>query len=61
MYGSTGAYVNIDNEFWKTPKLINTQNVIDPYGICIISSTGKYFTGNIIGNSLFSGANPNYV
>jgi hypothetical protein len=57
MYGQNAACVNIDNANWTTPLLINTQNVLDPHGIYIISSTGKIFNGNIIGNSTFSGAN----
>lgn len=57
MYGLSGAFVNIDNTYWKTPKLINTQNVLDASGIYIYSSTGKLFTGIIIGPSTFSGAN----
>lgn len=59
MYGSNSACVSIDNPSWITPQLINTQNVSDPSGIYIISTTGKTFTGTIIGTSTFSGANPN--
>ena len=58
MYGLSGAFVNIDDANWKTPSLINTQNVVGQTGIYIYSSTGKLFTGTIIGNSIFSGANP---
>ena len=58
MYGSTGAYVNIDNASWITPKIINTLNTTDISGICIFSATGKSFTGTIIGNSTFIGASP---
>ena len=57
-YGSTGALINIDNASWKTPKLINTQNTTDPFGVCITSSLGGEFTGIIIGTSTFSGAHP---
>ena len=59
MYGSDSACVNIDNPSWITPQLINTQNVSDPSGIYIISTTGKKFTGTIVGTSTFSGASPN--
>ena len=59
MYGSDSACVSIDNPSWITPQLINTQNVSHPSGIYIISTTGKTFTGTIIGTSTFSGANPN--
>ena len=59
MYGSIPAYVSIDNADWKTPKLIDTTSVTHPSGIYIVSLVNNSFTGNVSGNSSFSGVNLN--
>jgi len=61
MNGATPAIVNIDSLSWVTPQVINTLNVTNPSGVILTSTTGKYFTGVIIGNSTFSGAVPTYL
>lgn len=58
MNGSVPACINIDSLSWVTPYVINTLNVTNPSGVILTSTTGKYFTGTIIGNSTFSGASP---
>jgi hypothetical protein len=57
MNGSIPACINIDSLSWVTPRVINTLNVTNPSGVILTSATGKLFTGVIIGNSTFSGAN----
>jgi mRNA-degrading endonuclease HigB of HigAB toxin-antitoxin module len=60
MSGNSAVVVNIDNPLWQTPKVINTLNIANTSGIVLTSTTGKRFTGTIIGNSTFSGAIPFY-
>jgi hypothetical protein len=60
MNGSTPAIINIDSSSWVTPQVINTLNVSNPSGVILTSTTGKCFTGTIIGNSTFSGAVADY-
>ena len=55
MYGTSGSFVDLDNENWKTPLLINTLNVSDNNGICFYSNNNAKFTGSLIGNSSFWG------
>jgi hypothetical protein len=51
-------FVNIDNQSWVTPEIINTLNVTNVSGLKIISNSGSEFTGTIVGNVTFEGANP---
>jgi hypothetical protein len=60
MSGNPAVIVNIDDPLWVTPKVINTLNIANTSGIILTSTTGKRFTGTIIGNSTFSGAIPYY-
>ena len=55
MYGTSGSFVDLDNENWKTPLLINTLNISDINGICFHSDNNAKFTGSLIGNSSFWG------
>jgi len=61
MSGNNLTYINIDNSYWVTPHIINTLNITNPSGVVLTSTTGKIFTGVIIGNSTFSGAIPSYA
>lgn len=56
MYGASGAFVDLDNVNWITPALINTQNVIDPNGICFYSNNAASFSGIVIGDSSIWGS-----
>jgi hypothetical protein len=51
-------FVDIDNQFWITPEIINTLNVTNVSGLKIISTIGSQFTGTVIGNVTFEGASP---
>jgi hypothetical protein len=55
--GGNALTVNIDNQSWVTPHLINTLNVSNPSGIILTSENNKNFNGIILGNSSFSGVN----
>ena len=55
MYGSSGAYVNLDNVSWIQPNSIDTRNVTDIKGICFYSNNSAQFSGIIYGNSSFFG------
>ena len=55
MYGSNGAYIDLDNANWIQPNSIDTRNVSDPYGICFYSNNSAQFSGIVYGNSSFFG------
>jgi hypothetical protein len=53
--------VYIDDLTWVTPHIIYTTGIASISGLILRSDIGKDFTGIIIGNSTFIGANPNYA
>lgn len=57
-FGNELPFVNIDNQNWVTPSLINTQNISNASGLKMISEVGAEFTGTVIGPITFSGVNP---
>lgn len=55
MTGAVGAFINLDDPRWITPKSIDATNVSDSNGVCFYSQKYTSFTGNIIGNFSFFG------
>jgi len=55
MCGSSGAYIDLDNQNWIQPNSIDTRNVTDINGICFYSNNFAQFSGIIYGNSAFFG------
>lgn len=55
MYGNSGAYIDLDNQYWIQPNSIDTRNVTDVNGICFYSNNFAKFSGIIYGNSVFFG------
>jgi hypothetical protein len=47
-YGSNAPHVDLDNPSWVQPYIINISNMSGPTGICLTSSTGAIFSGQII-------------
>ena len=56
MVGSTAAIVNIDCADWVQPNSIDTTQIAQADGICIVSNTSAIFNGQIYGNAEFFGA-----
>jgi hypothetical protein len=56
--GNKGPLVDLNNEYWVTPLLINALNLTDPNGVCFYASPSSPagFSGVISGSASFYGS-----
>lgn len=47
-YGTNAPHIDLDNPSWVQPYIIDISNMNGPTGICLTSSTGAAFSGQIV-------------